>query len=444
MSSQSRSDSAASARDRAEDITLAVELKFLIRQKLNEVTPRYGHVRPFVPHRPVGLRESMTSSETRLQRDNWEAVAHAIDALPGVNATTSHEIKAQSLGHADYWKTHWLVYKANSAAPMYLTYIDQDPERPVLDETDPDFGKYVWTPVEICSPILRWDHKEEVMSMLRQILDTVNRQFNVVSNASTESHVHVGRADGKFYTLETMKKLATLLWLSEPLLRALKDPKSPNYDHHYTWSYSWRENSRIALALQRRLPEGQTIDDLYTGKPYDFDSFVSKVDFARVESHKESYVFLNEHREALRAIWRAADYKELAYILRGPERKLRRLGFNFYALEQREDYEGPRTIEFRFLEGFIDQTIVPAWVRLCGELVDLVMEQAEDWRYYDAVTLLLNTPEHWPLDSQFAALMHEMGRGRVPRSVYEPLRAVIRKNHPPPEEGAGCSRWYFL
>lgn len=109
MSSCATPESMFSARDMAEDITLAVELKFLMRQDLSDVRARYGDVRPFVPHRPEESRRSMTESETRLQRDNWEAVARAIDALPGVSATTSHEVKAQSLEHAHYWKTHWIV-----------------------------------------------------------------------------------------------------------------------------------------------------------------------------------------------------------------------------------------------------------------------------------------------------------------------------------------------
>lgn len=103
-------DSVFSTRDRAADITFAVELKFLIRQDLNQVRSRYGNnVRPFVPHRPEDLRKSMSEPESRLQRDNWEAVARAIDALPGVSATTSHEAKAQSLEHTHYWDTHWIV-----------------------------------------------------------------------------------------------------------------------------------------------------------------------------------------------------------------------------------------------------------------------------------------------------------------------------------------------
>ncbi|KAJ4409204.1 hypothetical protein N0V82_009519 [Gnomoniopsis sp. IMI 355080] len=380
----------------------------------------------------------MTEPEIRLQRDNWEAVARVIDALPGVNAAASHEHQAQ---RRDFWKTHWMVYKANSACPPFMTYFQDDPDRSVFDTDHPDFKKFVWTPVEICSPILYWTQKAEALDNLTRIIAAVKKQFNVVANASTECHVHVGRSDGRFYSLKTLKKLATLLWLSEPLLRALKDPGSPNYDHHYTWSYPWRDNSRIAMALNRTLPEVGTIDDLYSGKAYDFEAFLLKLNEARIAWGDETYRPLEEHRQALRAIWRASDHHELGQMLRGPDQKLRRLGFNFYALEADAAGEStPRTIEFRFLEGFMDGKIVPAWVRLCGELVDISTQEDtqeggggggdENWEFYDAVAFLLKLPPDWPLDAQFSAFMHELGQDRVPRSVREPLQAIIRKHYP--------------
>lgn len=355
------------------------------------------------------------------------------------------------------------VYKANSAAPLYLTYLRGDPDRPLLDTTASDYEKYAWTPVEISSPILPWAQKEDVVATLGHIIGTLNAHFDVVSNATTEVHVHAGRADGRFYSLETMKKLATLLWLSEPLLRAVKDPDSPNFHHHYTWSYSWREQSRIARLLASSMaPGGSTVHDLGSGRLYDFERFVSMLRDPRLVQASgggsaadsrgpDGHVgcpdaLLEEHGQALGAIWRAADHKELGHMLRGPERKFRRLGFNFHALEMDDSEPAPRTVEVRFLEGFIDKEVVPAWMRLCGELVDLATEQAElDWDFYDAVSLLLVLPREWPLDAQFAAFMSEMGRGRVPKSVYEPLRAVIRKNHPPSraKDGYDGSRWYL-
>ncbi|KAJ4393402.1 hypothetical protein N0V93_002612 [Gnomoniopsis smithogilvyi] len=433
LSSHPPADPSYAVRDTPEDITFAVELKFILRQDLKHVFSEYGIVREFIPHRPVELRDSMTEPEIRLQRDNWEAVARAIDALSGVNAAASHEHQAQ---RRDFWKTHWMVYKANSACPPYMTYFQDDPDRPVLDSDDPEWKKFVWTPVEICSPILYWTQKAEALDTLTRVIAAVNKQFDIVANASTECHVHVGRSDGRFYSLKTLKRLATLLWLSEPLLRALKDPTSPNYDHHYTWSYPWRENSRIAMALNRTLPDQRIIDDLYSGKANDFDAFLLSLSEARITCDDENYTVLEEHCQALRAIWRASDHHELGQMLRGPDQKHRRLGFNFHALEADAAGESiPRTIEFRFLEGFFDGKIVPAWVRLCAELIDISTEKdaesvENDWDFYDAVALLLKLPQEWPLDAQFSAFMDELGQDRVPQRVRDPLEAIIRKHYP--------------
>lgn len=136
----------AAARDAAEDITLAVELKFLVRQDLSEVRSRYGNVRPFVPHRPEASRNSMTTSETQLQRDNWEAIARVINAIPGVSATTSHELQAQSLGHAHYWKTHWIVSQTDGGPRVrpLLVFVSVGQKRQTPSPTSPHH--YITTP----------------------------------------------------------------------------------------------------------------------------------------------------------------------------------------------------------------------------------------------------------------------------------------------------------
>lgn len=444
-----------SAHDKADDITTAAELKFLIRQPLEEVRDKHGpDIRPFVPHIPERLRESMTDNEVRLQRDTWGAVAQVLDNLPGIQATTSHEVTAQSLEHTPFWKTHWIVYKANSAVPSYVTYSQADPERPELDDSAPDYHKDHWTPVEICSPIHNWkDNKEQFVSILFRIITALKTNFDIVSNESTEVHVHLGRADGKFYTLTTMKKIASLLWLAEPLLRGVKDPASRNFHHHYTWSYAWRDHSRIALALAHPL----ALATLSTGAPHSFTDFL-------LHLHKSSYInptkdgtdgvvdvasFLEgANRAALSAIWCAADHRELGQMLRGPERKHRRLGFNFHALEQDPREPCPRTIEFRFLEGFMDAEVVPAWVQLCGALIELAMEgeeeELEDGEilskngceiaggaavFYDAVAFLVDLPQDLPLDVQFGAFMGELGPERISRAMGDILRAVIANNY---------------
>lgn len=429
-----------STRDRAEDITFAVEIKSIVPQKLSKTSFLNQEIRPFVPHRPKESLESMTESEKKVRRRTYEAIATALHSLPGIKATTYHQILQDRLERSDYWKTHWIVYSANSAVPPFVSYEEGDDERPLIDVTAPDFNKYVWTPVELCSPKLWWTGREEAVAGIRSVCRVLQHSFGSVANHSTEVHVHVGRFDGLFFSLKSMKKLATVLWLSEPILRGIKDPRSRNFDNTFTWGFPWREHSRIALALQGRLPGGQRIDDLSTGPEDEFDTFLARANNARLTTTTgganggggggdDTLRFAGAHRQALRAIWRASTHAELGRMLCGTGRKYRRLGFNFHALggEDARARASPRTVEFRFLEGCIDEGVVAGWVHVCVALAKLATDQIEDWEFYDMVVLLLDMPEDWPADARFAAMMHELG---VAKTTYEPLRAIMRRNYP--------------
>lgn len=431
----------ASLRDEAEDITFALEIKCLIRQKLPKANRLNGlnEIRPFVPHQPEAVLNSMTEAEKQIQRSTWAAVAIVLHTLPGVRATTSYQIKEQNLNHGDFWRTHWIVYKANSAVPPYVSFEDGDPNRPLLDASAPDYNKYVWIPLEICSPKLYWTKRSEALEATGKVCEALTQRFGAIANHSCEVHVHIGRHDGLFFSLRSMKKLATLLWLSEPILRSLKDPKSRNFDHVYTWSFAWRQHSRIALALDsdRSLPGGQTIDDLHTGQSDDLEAFLLKLDKVRLHAcdpppGPRSHL-VDENRRALRAIWRASSHQELGRMLCGPDRRRRRLGFNFHSLagEDERGRNSPRTIEIRFLEGLNDKSIVSGWVRVCLGLAGLAVDKAEDHDFYNMVALLLDMPEGWSVDARFVAMMHELD---LPKAAYEPLQRVIRKNYPPESE----------
>ncbi|KUI55639.1 hypothetical protein VP1G_03050 [Cytospora mali] len=436
MTSQTKPHSTSSLRDEAEDITFALEIKCLIRQEL----PKSYHlnnqdeIRPFVPHLPEESRNSMTDAEKQIQRSTWAAVAIVLHTLPGIRATTSHQIKEQNLSHDDFWKTHWIVYKANSAVPPYLSFENGDPNRPLLDTTAPDYDQYVWIPLEVCSPKLYWTQKDEALDSTGKVCEALRQRFGAISNHSCEVHVHIGRHDGLFFSLRSMKKLATLFWLSEPILRSLKHPRSRNFDHLYTWSFAWRQHSRIALALEadRNPAGGRTIEDLYTGKPDDFDAFLERLEDSRETSDTpdDHFHFVDEHRQALRAIWRASNHEELGRMLCGPDQKRRRLGFNFHSLagEDERGRNSPRTIEFRFLEGFNDKDIVSGWVQVCISLAELAVDKTDDWGFYKMVVLLLKMPEHCCMDAKFIAMMQQLG---LPKETYEPLRRVIRNNYPP-------------
>ena len=439
------------AEDMAEDMTFAVEIKCLIRQqipKANRVQNPSNHlgnpneIRPFVPHQPLESLNSMTELEKQIQRSTWAAVAMAIHTLPGIEATTSHWIKDQNLSHDEFWKTHWIVYKANSAVPPYVSFECGDPDRPLLDATAPGFNEYVWIPLEICSPKLYWKHRDEALEATGRVCEILRQRFGAVANHSCEVHVHVGRHDGQFFPLRGMKRLATLLWLAEPILRSLKDPKSPNFHHVFTWSSAWRQNSRIALALDtdKNVSGSRAIDALYTGQTDDLDAFLAGLDDTRSTGGPpgDDPDFVDEQRQALRAIWRASSHEELGRMLCGPDRERRRLGFNFHSLaaEDERGRNSPKTIEFRFLEGFTEKDIVLAWVQVCVGFVEMAVSSAEDGGFYNMVALLLDLPEDLAPDAKFAAIMQELG---LPDETYKPLQGVVRRNYPPnPDEPVGA------
>ncbi|KAG8169343.1 hypothetical protein KVR01_000088 [Diaporthe batatas] len=441
MTADARIRRLSSTKDRAEDITFAVEIKSIIPLKPSKTNFPNAEMRPFVPHRPKESLQSMTESEIQIQRSTHESIATALQSLHGIKATTHHQIQEHRLERSDYWRTHWIVYKANSAVPEFVSYKDGDDERPIIDEDAAECNRYVWVPVELCSPKLCWKGRQEAAADIGSVCRTLQDGFNAVANHSTEVHVHVGRHDGRFYSLKSMKKLATVLWLAEPILRGLKDPNSRNFDHTFTWGFPWREHSRIALALQGRLPDGQTINDLATGPEDDFDTFLARANNARVTGdgavgggngigEADKLRFADEHRLALRAIWRASTHKELGRMLCGTEAKYRRLGFNFHALggEDARARASPRTVEFRFLEGCIDEGVVAGWVHVCVALAKLAIDQVEDWEFYDMVVLLLAMPAEWSLDAKFLAMMRELG---IAREAYEPLQDIVRRNYPP-------------
>lgn len=446
-------------------MSFAVELKFLVRHDRNDRDD--PTMRPFVPHLPAETRNSMSQSEIQLWQHHWEVVAQGLNSISDIKALDGHHIQDQGLEYTDYWKTHWIVYKSNSAVPSFVKYQNDDPCLPLFETGIPDCDKYIWIPVEVCSPVLQWPagegthtgKEERGLPVLRNVLETINggKCGAVFANHSTETHIHIGRTDGRFLSLATLKRLATLTWLSEPILRGVKDPKSPNFEHVYTWSSPLRRYSRLGMVLRgreeiRTTPhcDHDTFDDqiLSNTDCKAFNIFVAGVNRAldakqtitapKCEGDGILTLLNSLDRRALSMIWRARTHQELGKMMSGTERKYRRLGFNFHSLEQDAEDNGsitkPRTVEFRFLEGFIDTKTVLAWARLCGEMAALAAEQVDSGEFYAIVAaLLLILAGDSALDIKFSDFMQEMGEDRIPRSMWESLRTVIRNNYPQDE-----------
>ncbi len=233
-------------------------------------------------------------------------------------------------------------------------------------------------------------------------------------------HVHVGRQDGAPFSLTSLKKLATLLWLTEPVLRSIRNPRSPNFRNVFTWGAEVRQNSRLGSALLR----GEDPKPLCTGSRDDFDRYVGTT------------CAVPEVNKAVKTIWRAGSLLELGRLLSGPERQFRRLGFNFSAFGEEDERSrtGPKTVEFRVLEGTLRDELIAGWLQICCKLVELAMAERQgeflpfvkhQYKEVESSVISLRGDVMAP-DRAFGNLMEQIG---VDASAYEPLQAKIRQNY---------------
>ncbi|KJR81234.1 uncharacterized protein SPSK_01153 [Sporothrix schenckii 1099-18] len=351
--------------DTVEDVCLGMELKFLL----------LGLPRSEAAGIPIGHSSdtSTTTSQEAYQKQAYTALARVIERRAGPDksapcprapsgqprAISKSDISESGLKERDYWPSHWIVKKANS-----VEHMKEDP-RPDSRRTNG-----IAIPVELNSPKLAWRDLYAPF-LISKVLSQVKTLPTCV-NYTCDVHVHVGRCDGTAFTLPTLKKLATIFWLAEPILRSVRNPHSPNYSHAYTWGFDQRRYSRLALALDNRSP---ATDNVTIGEDL----------LARVRSSvcnaddDEWHKYMNEtgktafRNEALRAIWQSATSQELGLLLSGSQREYRRLGFNFSAFggEDERSRTNPRTIEFRILEGTLNEELVQGWYQICGKLVEL-------------------------------------------------------------------------
>jgi hypothetical protein len=320
--------------DSPSSLTIGLEFKFLIPLLPDGVEdPRPEDPRP-VRWTPTAGSDG-PKTEEKLLEDGLASVAKTIKATGYHHAVCLPDIQKMGVPESNYWKSCWIVKKANSAEP---------------GEEEKANGKgYIWIPIEINSPRLR-AQSPDTLRAVRAVVTQLNKSYRLVTNYSCELHVHLGRFDGRAFTLRTLKKLGTLFWMAEPILRGVKSDKSPNYDNTFTWSSPLRKRSRLWNQLR--------------GPPAD----------------------------ATMRIWECADSQALGRLLSGDGRQYRRLGFNFsaFGLEDERATRSPRTVEVRFLEGCgangdgsdknkdkgADQ--VEGWVLLCLALVRVAIIQQED------------------------------------------------------------------
>jgi hypothetical protein len=158
-----------------------------------------------------------------------------------------------------------------------------------------------------------------------------------------------------------------MLWLAEDSIRTIRDPESPNFRNVYTWGAELRTYSRLARSM-------------YTYGQFEHQDSCSPRELEILRNIPGATELLTElqlQAPAIRAIWNARNHMELGKMLSGSTPQYRRLGFNFSSLGEEDERArtGPKTVEFRVLEGTLDQVIISAWIRICWTLVEVAGEE---------------------------------------------------------------------
>ncbi|KAK3393974.1 hypothetical protein B0H63DRAFT_31532 [Podospora didyma] len=399
--------------DNVEDVAVAIELKFLLqlpargKGPMSQKSACQGRSFATVP----------SDDEHRRLEEGHETIASTIRGI-GESAVTSWSIKANNLEERVFWPSHWIVKKANSVEPS---------------KEERSMEGYDWIPTEVCSPKLR-SRDRETHRRVEKVLNALSSAHCLVTNYTCEVHVHLGRMDDKPFSLPTLKRLGTLLWVSEPALRSIRDPNSPNYHNIYTWGAETRRYSRLAQSLTGQASTDGTAGDLSAS-----NGKVEDVQVAGIfRNLNRKNVGLKQDVRALQTIWSAASYRDLGLLMSGETQQYRRLGFNFsaFGLEDKRAQTNPRTIEFRIMEGTVRSDLILGWLVICSAVTEAAVLRS-DARFDNAVSRLLrelNDPSGGTGSGgsgetlavrrgrEFRELMNDL---RVPKAAYRPFHEKI-------------------
>jgi hypothetical protein len=393
--------------DCAENISVALEWKLLLPLLApGQKDPRPDDGRPIVEVRAEDA-------------DKGDYLEHAFESIAqtvrraGETAVTMHSLAKDGLAEKDFWDSSWVVKKANSVEPL---------------AEEKSCREYIWVGVEICSPKLRLKGPDTEARILK-VLAALNLGHRLAANCTCEVHVHLGRMDGRPWSLSTLKRLAALLWVAEPTLRSIRNPQSPNYQNIYTWGFPLRQRSRLAGLVGNRattvhLP---SISDLQV-----------------IDALQRQKTIPTQELHALVEIWNTTSHLELGQLLSGPDTKYRRLGFNFSAFGEEDERarRNPRTMEFRIMEGSINADLVSAWLRICGNIAETAVT-ASDGRFSSALAVSLRQSDKRRRAEEASGSVKEtlssIRRGRdfrelmealgVPEQHYRHFEEKIKREH---------------
>ncbi|KAK4231009.1 hypothetical protein QBC38DRAFT_277353 [Podospora fimiseda] len=394
--------------DRPQDVTIAIELKYLFPFLAHDATDPFPH-----DARPIKLAPRFFDKKVLSDLANG-LVVETIRRVMGEHAVAGEVIKAAGRTERELWDSHWIVKKSSS---------------PEVREPESLIKEYVWAPVEVIS------HKflindPDTIRRIRAVISAISKRHRILVNYTCDTHVHLGRKDDRAFTLETLQRLATLVWPAEQALRSIRDPRSPNYHNIWTWGF---ETPQSRLGMMVNGLEGPATHLVLTqnGLGIPDKQIVRAIAAQQSMPAKELTVF--------QEIWKADSHRALGRLLSGSVRRYRRLGLNFsmFGLEDARSRINPRTMEFRFMEGTYDSDLVANWVLICYRFVELAILKSDD-RYETTLGRLLQRIGSGTRDlptgkergaeigREFRELMDDIG---ISRDVYGSFeKKVIEEN----------------
>ncbi|KAM7184838.1 hypothetical protein V8F20_012038 [Naviculisporaceae sp. PSN 640] len=418
MASSSSTAHAPSSVPQNEKIAFGLELKCLVPllspdtadpepDYTWDITRHNGKIER-IPVKPSVTLRGIANNVNEIHKYARWLVAQAISTVPGCKATTIEEIARMDHQERDYWRTHWIVKKANSAFPT------KEQEK---------LKGYTWVPIEISSPKLCSDDEHRTYNSVKGVMAALKKKLRLVTNYSCDIHVHVGRMDDSPFPLPALKRLGMLLWMAEPILRTVRDPTSENYTNIHTWGAELRVYSRLAqmAGISASNPGSSSATK-------QADTLVRELlDVTDPETKIRTKHAID--LEALRLIATASDYEHLGRLLSGETAQYRRLGFNFSAFgkEDTRAHTNPRTVEFRIMESTTELDVVVAWLRVCRAVTSVAVDNTVlvRTRFTGIMLRLLREGEEYGLKDKYGKVAAFTNRNEKAVQQFKTLMGQV-------------------
>jgi hypothetical protein len=248
-------------------------------------------------------------------------------------------------------------------------------------------GPYHWTSYELSSVVMApYEYTEQIEDVCRAL-----KTLRIHLNESTSVHVHVGRGDEPF-SLLTVKKFATLYWLTEKRILDLHHPS------RYNNKFSFRLTQRSILASR-------------TQEVFDWEEQgVNKDRLLPMYDYVPNWGLTKLQHSQLRRIWRCRHIDEVAMLMRGARLppflnhmyERGSVGFDRF-LPAGKTGGNIQTFEWRQMSGSLDAEHINQWVGFClaftdfcrlasgptfKELAEHVVQKGEDYTGLDLLKAL--------------------------------------------------------